>query len=984
MNKNLKKVISSVVALALSLGSLSAFAASYSDVAETANYATAVNELSALGIVNGYDDGTFQPDKKVTRAEVTKMVVAALAQTAAADAAKGATAFSDVAADHWASGFINVGSSSSGFINGMGDGTFAPEANVTYAQLVKMLVTSLGYGGMALQEGGYPTGYITVGDRIGVTKAVVANANDELTRGQVALLIDNSVNIPLLVTTVWSAANPEYEIKDGKGSDFQTLLTEYHDTYKVEGKIVETSKSGNVDAGEAKFEIAVADRFDDDEYYTRSDSTDERVQTVKVAEGIDATANLFAYSTALIYKNSDDEYELISLSSSAKSKTVELAAGGFDDENSAYKGDAANKISDFDEPLKFYATDAKTGKVTDYKLSHPTSGNDDKTNAELWVNGKQIGIFGDDLDVNDIQKYIVDNEVGTVTLVDAPQEGKATTDGYYDYVLVEYYMSGMVDSVNANGTIYFDSKQTGLPSSFKLDKDDVENGDLEYTITLDGKEIDFTDLQEDDVLAIAYDVTANKFVDSEFYDIIVTRGTVEGKVSSSDTDDETFTVNGTEYKYNEDKFSDGYDKEAVGMEVTLYVDAFGRIVKLEEASSSKKYAIAENVWNEPGPDADYIKIVLPDGTTKDYEAKNDEDADDAKAIVFDGAKKKDIWERVITYKVNSSNQIYSIEPVKESEKTDDKDDYSERNNKIGSVKLNDNTSILDASDYIEKGGKVSDLKTVSKLIDDSEYTAYGFDKLSDNTYSFVIITDGIGGYSDDTQVAVFVKAYKDTDSEGDSVDAITVLYEGKEQNIIIDELAKDGSIDDINDLNKGDVIVFKQNGSAEITQIDLIAAMGLCKGTNRVLYGNRDHAVITNLIAKWNPDLKDDDGKQKYDTDVELDYGVITDKNSSSVAITPIGGVAKDETVYDLDDNTIVYVYDYTEGAKSALYVGTTSDITKTSIGNSFKKANDDIDWDAIDADASMKASVNYAFVKTIKDEVKEIVVVVAPGDEDE
>jgi hypothetical protein len=1006
MNKNLKKVISSVVALALSLGSLSAFAASYSDVADTASYATAVNELSALGIVNGYEDGTFQPDAKVTRAEVTKMIVASLAQTRAADAAKGATSFSDVASDHWASGYINVGSSTSGFINGMGDGTFAPEANVTYAQLVKMLVVSLGYGGMALQEGGYPTGYITVGDRIGVTKEVVANANDELTRGQVAMLINNSVNLPLLVTTVWSAANPEYEIKDGTGKYFQSLLTEYHDTYKVEGKIVNTSRSNSgLDPDEAEFEIAVADRFDDNMTFARNDgyTSDERTFTVKVADDIDANAELFAYSTALIYKNSDDEYELISLNSTSKSKTVELPIGAFDEENKDYndygstdEDQAANAIYNGEEALKFYATDEKTGKVTDYKIASSTRSKNKTTNdVQLRVNGVEVSWT-----LSNIKKYIVNNEAGKVVLVDAPQESKATTDGYYDYILVDYYDSAIVDEVQSNGTVYFDSRYTGtgsskMPSKIKFDQDKVEDGDLTYTITLDGKEIDYTDLQQDDVLAIAYDVTTG-IEDSAFYEVIVTRGTVEGKISSEDEDDKTYEVSGTTYKFDKDLYSDGYPSSVasknggtmVGINATMYVDAFGRVVKLEESSSSKKYAILDNVWQKSGDTLWYARLVLPDGTTKEYEIKDDDadDIADLKDIVFVGGDsdnaKNVVYDRVVTYKVNTSDKINSIAQV--TNYVSDTDEYVAKSNKVGSVKLNDSTSILDAEDYLTSG-KVSDLETISSLIDDTTYTAYGYDKLSDNTYSFVIITSGIGGYTDDTQIAIFKKYYTDTNSDGDAADAIKVLYNGAETNLIADDLDSGKTVKSLG-LSKGDVIVFKLKSDNEIKDIDIIAKASALeiKSSYSFTHSKLSPSVL-NEIAQWEGTTNGG----SYDTDIDLWFGPIVDKDSSSITLdrtntvttdnTWENGTRKSDKELSLSSDTKVYVYDYSESGDKQLYVGTIGDIVKSPIASAYKDdTTDAVLWDLIQSDSDVSESINYAFVKADKDDALEVYVILA------
>ena len=45
-----------------------AFAAGFSDVAETDKYSKAVTTLNTLGIINGYEDGTFKPENNVTRA----------------------------------------------------------------------------------------------------------------------------------------------------------------------------------------------------------------------------------------------------------------------------------------------------------------------------------------------------------------------------------------------------------------------------------------------------------------------------------------------------------------------------------------------------------------------------------------------------------------------------------------------------------------------------------------------------------------------------------------------------------------------------------------------------------------------------------------------------------------------------------------------------------------------------------------------------
>ena len=132
MIKNLKKVISSIAAVAILASSASVFAG-FPDVEESASYVGAVETLTALGIVEGDDNGLFNPDNTVTRAEFAKMVVEALGEGDAA-ASSTYTSFAD-SQGHWAAGYIEAGVGK-GFINGYDENTFGPDDTVTYAQAV--------------------------------------------------------------------------------------------------------------------------------------------------------------------------------------------------------------------------------------------------------------------------------------------------------------------------------------------------------------------------------------------------------------------------------------------------------------------------------------------------------------------------------------------------------------------------------------------------------------------------------------------------------------------------------------------------------------------------------------------------------------------------------------------------------------------------------------------------------------------------------
>ena len=153
---NLKKTLAVVLAFAmvLSMG-FSAFA--FSDVADGTKVAEAVGILSNLKILTGFEDGTFKPDETVTRAQMAAIICRTLGYEDQAQSSMGTTVFNDVAADHWASGYINVAQAQQ-IINGYGDGNYGPEDLVTYEQAVKMIVSALGYDLAAQAKGGYPTG----------------------------------------------------------------------------------------------------------------------------------------------------------------------------------------------------------------------------------------------------------------------------------------------------------------------------------------------------------------------------------------------------------------------------------------------------------------------------------------------------------------------------------------------------------------------------------------------------------------------------------------------------------------------------------------------------------------------------------------------------------------------------------------------------------------------------------------------------------
>lgn len=104
---------------------------SFSDIKDGAWCCRAVSTLTNMGIIKGYTDGTFQPNKSITRAELATII----ARFAKLDV--NTKTFSDITG-HWAQKSIEL-AAGNGWINGYEDGTFRPNNNITRAETFAMI-----------------------------------------------------------------------------------------------------------------------------------------------------------------------------------------------------------------------------------------------------------------------------------------------------------------------------------------------------------------------------------------------------------------------------------------------------------------------------------------------------------------------------------------------------------------------------------------------------------------------------------------------------------------------------------------------------------------------------------------------------------------------------------------------------------------------------------------------------------------------------
>ncbi len=208
--KSLNRTLSLVLVLVMVFGLFGvASATTFTDAAST-QYKEAVDVMTGIGAINGYTDGTFKPTGTITREEAAKMVTfAVLGSEIASKLSVTATGFTDVDSARWSAPYIAY-CVSRGIINGMGDGTFAPTANVTGYQLAKMMLCAAGYGKAAEFIGAsWELNVAVSGNKNSVfTSAKTADFSKAATREEAALYVFNAITKTKTVT--YSKTNEAY------------------------------------------------------------------------------------------------------------------------------------------------------------------------------------------------------------------------------------------------------------------------------------------------------------------------------------------------------------------------------------------------------------------------------------------------------------------------------------------------------------------------------------------------------------------------------------------------------------------------------------------------------------------------------------------------------------------------------------------------------------------------------------------------------
>ena len=232
--------------------------AAFTDQADIKVKSDVVDTLVSLGIVEGFEDGSFQPNATVTRAQMAKMIY--VLRTGKSDASAyndDKTSFTDIGS-HWARGYIKY-CQSLGIIAGKSNTKFCPNDKVTAQEAAKMLLVTLGYDATkaGLVGAGWAAKTNALADENGLLEDVNTSFTAACPRQYAAQLIYNTIDTP---TVVWR--DDAYTNVTLLGTDNKTVgekymgLQKWIGTFEGDNSIVsakdgEISVTGSID-GEHK------------------------------------------------------------------------------------------------------------------------------------------------------------------------------------------------------------------------------------------------------------------------------------------------------------------------------------------------------------------------------------------------------------------------------------------------------------------------------------------------------------------------------------------------------------------------------------------------------------------------------------------------------------------------------------------------------------------------------------------------------------
>ncbi|RGC56827.1 S-layer homology domain-containing protein [Agathobaculum butyriciproducens] len=325
--------------------------AAFTDSADIKVDADVVDTLVSLGIVEGFEDGSFQPNGTVTRAQMAKMIY--VLRTGNSDASAyndEKSSFTDING-HWARGYIKY-CQSLGIIAGKSNTKFVPNEKVSAQEAAKMLLVTLGYN--AQKAGLVGTGWASktnaLADEAGLLEDVNTSFTAACPRQYAAQLIYNAIDAKTVVLR-----DGEYTDETAMGVANKTIGEKYMGLKKTVGTLSSFSKT----SGKDTYEMSLTDINENDS------STKYETSFTKVEKDY---ASLKYKTVKVLYKAKDDVYGVFAT-----------------DDNTSTTGVLADLKMDSDKKVKLDGTKYDLASTTTVYVDGVKVTTDGEKTIKDWV-----------------------------------------------------------------------------------------------------------------------------------------------------------------------------------------------------------------------------------------------------------------------------------------------------------------------------------------------------------------------------------------------------------------------------------------------------------------------------------------------------------------------------------------------------------------------------------------------------------------------
>ena len=665
----MKKFLSLVLALTMtmSLVTVSAGAKDFTDSSKI-EYKEAVDVVSAAGIVEGYEDGAFNPQNTLTRGAAAKIICNLILGPTTAGALVADTApYSDVPTTNTFAGYIAY-CQKEGIISGYADGTFRPAATLTGYAFMKMLLGALGYDSDI-------EGYTGANWSIAVGKRALGIGLDDGNDNFVGVNAVTREEACLYAFNTLKATMVEYDAKT---------------TVSVEGAQVTVGGSEAKNVSQDGYKSYTGDS--DDTTLEFCEKNFDKLKAKDDTNGFDAPATKWTYDGDEIGTYDKDADATLVVADAEKSLETLITDGDYMDISS----------KDIDADAKVFFNGLDLGKYSAVK------GDDD-----LAGKGDIIDVYEND--DNDVETIVIRSY--TYAKIDAVDDDLSTTLKNRD-ASVELSLVDINGDSLGNGDYYDDyNSDEKVLNGYNAD---YEEGTV-LAVAL------AADADDDDAILDSYIVetvtgtpSASRKVETTDYANFLL-GNYQG--AGKGVKNGSITVDGTKYNYAA-QFTGLTDTDTVDFnkEYNVYLTAEGYVLAVDgdvTASLSDVYYVT-GYYKETkaGSDSTYVQAVsLKDGTVQELKVDTDVSCD----LTTDTSKASSTIKPLgKLYKLDEDSNKWSGDEYTSTKYTVTEAETLEADvTSTSSVVRTDDVYYLDDSTFfisVEKSGADIDVKTATGVM----------------------------------------------------------------------------------------------------------------------------------------------------------------------------------------------------------------------------------------------------------------------------